>query len=446
MTARYRRRHTALACLAVALVAAACTTEDAGSGSASGDDTDLPVAEGATDSWDVEELDVDMSDLECTEDAADPDRGVTDTAVTVGSLTTESGPTTALWGDAVVGAQVRIDRANAEGGVHGRTIEHAVQVDDGLESTRAVDGARRLATRDEVFAVVPAISAMEAFADPLCEEVVPYFGWGFTSAYCNRAVAFGFNGCLTPDLDEYPSSAGPTFSALLGGDEGDGTIALVGNESASARQGMENLAGVLDDAGLEVVAELAVLPETQALTDPSPYVQEIMTAADGEAPAGVWYIADFANTSTMTQAMGAAGYEGIQFNAVGYDPRLADFDAFHGTITTLQWLPFEATDNAFIEQMTADIEEHAPDTTLGIQVAAGYISADFFIAGLEETGPDLTVDSFLETLNGGDFSYDPEGLFGGSYWPENHMIATPCGVMVRNDDGNFDMVVPLSCA
>ena len=436
----------AAAALALVLLGGACTTEssdgaggDGGDGSATAADIEVGQS-----TWDPDNVEVDMPELECEQTAEDPTRGVTDTEVRVGALATITGPTTSLWGDAVSGAKARLERANAEGGVHGRTITMVAEEDDGLESSRSIDAARRLAQNEQVFAVVPAISQVPSYADVLCEEVVPYFGWGFTPAYCNNSLGFGFNGCQVPTIGEYPSSAKVTFQPLLG--DTDKTIVLVGNETESARRGIENIAGAMEEAGFDIVAEMPVLPADQPITDPTPYVQEIMTANDGEPPAAVWYIADFSNTSTMTQAVAGAGYQGLQFNSVGYDPRLKEADMFEGTYVYLQWLPFEESDHPFVAQMIEDLEEYAPDAPHSLPTAAGYLAADMFVEALEATGPDLTVDSFLETLNGGDFTYDPEGMFGGSHWPINHVIATPCGTIVKLEDHEYSLAVPLSCA
>lgn len=187
---------------------------------------------------------------------------------------------------------------------------------------------------------------------------------------------------------------------------------------------------------------MPVLPANQPLADASPFVQDVLA----EDPSGVYLISDFSNSLAMVQALKAVGYGGRIFTAVGYDPRLAELPDFDGVYTTLQWQPFENTDNEFVQQMNADFDEYAPETPKSLPAAAGYIAADLFVAALEAAGPDLTVDSFLETLNGGDFSYDPPELFGSSYWPENHVNATPCGVIVESSGGAYELASPLACA
>jgi len=64
---------------------------------------------------------------------------------------------------------------------------------------------------------------------------------------------------------------------------------------------------------------------------------------------------------------------------------------------------------------------------------------------LEATGPDLTVERFLETAND-DFEWRAEGTVGISTWPRNHGVPVPCGALVEVSDSAFKVAVPFSCA
>jgi len=436
-----------LAALAVAaLVVGACSVEEDGgsaddgdgSGNASADEAGLTAGGG----WDDAAVTETVDDLDCGLSAPDPDRGVTDTSVRVGGLLTESGPTTALFADAELGARARFERANAEGGVHGRTIDFVGAEDDGLESSRQVDAARRLVS-DEVFAVVPLISAIPSWNDTLCEAVVPTFGWGITAEWCGTTIAFAITGCIVNPEPAYQSFGTGSIVEVLG-EEAD-TIALLGNEDESARLGVDLLSEAFERNGFETVYAENLLSPTVPVADPSPIVNDILTSNDGGQPAIVYQISDFANTSTMTQALVAAGYEGDILNAVGYDPRLATFEAFEGSYTTLQWMPFESTDVPFVEQMAADLDGYAPDTPKSLPTASGYIAADLFLAGLEATGPDLTVDSFLETLND-DWVYPTPDFKGEVRFPANHVAAVPCGTLVVLEDQEYSAASPITCS
>src|SRR5262245_28332653 len=85
---------------------------------------------GPSTGWSADGVTVDAASLECAGPAADPARGVTDTEIKVGGLVNLTSPNGSTMAGADVGAQVRFDRANDEGGVHGRTIDYVGTFDD----------------------------------------------------------------------------------------------------------------------------------------------------------------------------------------------------------------------------------------------------------------------------------------------------------------------------
>ena len=69
---------------------------------------------------------------------------------------------------------------------------------------------------------------------------------------------------------------------------------------------------------------------------------------------------------------------------------------------------------------------------------------DLFVKALEATGKDLSVETFLQTLNDG-FSYSVDGVVGKSTWPENHGKPVPCAVMTEVKDSKFVTIQDLVC-
>src|SRR5207245_1845608 len=116
--------------------------------------------------------------------------------------------------------------------------------------------------------------------------------------------------------------------------------------------------------------------------------------------------------------------------------------ALANTFTNVQFAPFEATDVPFIKQMIADMGKYEPSTHLGIPTMVGYIAADMFISALKAVGKDLTVDSFLKTLNSGSFTYGGEGYVGVSKWPFNHVAGVPCGSLVGLKNSAYYVAAP----
>ena len=76
---------------------------------------------------------------------------------------------------------------------------------------------------------------------------------------------------------------------------------------------------------------------------------------------------------------------------------------------------------------------------------AGYWSADFVVNALTKTGRNLTVDSFLKTLNGGSFAEYQQGALAESRWPLNHVTGVPCTGTALLDSGKYTQVGSLVC-
>ncbi len=80
-------------------------------------------------------------------------RGVTDNEIVLGNHTDLSGPV-AIWGvGATNGARLRFDRANDEGGIHGRKIRFIVE-DTQYQVPRSIQAVNKLINRDNIFAMV----------------------------------------------------------------------------------------------------------------------------------------------------------------------------------------------------------------------------------------------------------------------------------------------------
>lgn len=80
-------------------------------------------------------------------------RGVTDTEIVIGSQNDLSGPAGLLGTDAVNGARLRFEEANAAGGIHGRQIRFVVE-DAQYQVPRAIQATNKLINRDNIFAML----------------------------------------------------------------------------------------------------------------------------------------------------------------------------------------------------------------------------------------------------------------------------------------------------
>ena len=120
--------------------------------------------------------------------------------------------------------------------------------------------------------------------------------------------------------------------------------------------------------------------------------------------------------------LGQPGYEGILINTqVGVDPEIEG-----------------------LAHLLESVHAIKPDQQLSLALITGYLAADMFIKGLEETGEDLTVENFLATMNGG-FTYSVDGVVGESTWPDNHSKPVPCSVLTKTENAQFVPFQALQC-
>jgi branched-chain amino acid transport system substrate-binding protein len=444
------------------LVAAACGDDDDDDDTASGSgDT------GSTEASDETAATGDGSaDTTATDDTAATDdtgatggpteglRGVTDTTITVGGLSQ-----LANYAGIEEGAAARFERANAEGGVNGRTIEFLGVRDDGSDSTQNLNLTRELVESDEVFAVLPVASAnfLPQSTDYLAEQQTIFMGWGFMPGFCGD-YGFGFNGCLIGNnlgIEGYPynSSLVDTAIELAGGEGTDATgltLGIIAGDDDSGRGGNVQYEALWTARGGDVVYSEAAIPVGGA-DDYSPFVTDLSQADDGDWPDVIFVSTDFPSAIGMHASLAAAGYPGVAMNFAAYVPGLlqssADIAAaFEGSYAYTQVPPQEGG-GAAIDQILADLDAAGFDPFIGLGTSIGWYAADQFIQMLEAAGPDLggSMQGFVDAINAG-FTYaPPDGGVGEVTFPEGHTTPVPCAAVMHVVDGAYEVGVPFGC-
>ena len=91
------------------------------------------------------------------------ERAVSKTEIVLGSIQDLSGPLASLGKPIRDGLTLRVEQANAAGGVHGRQLRLRVE-DSGCDPKKAVLAADKLVSRDKVFAVVGTLGTAPARA------------------------------------------------------------------------------------------------------------------------------------------------------------------------------------------------------------------------------------------------------------------------------------------
>ncbi|MFB4281954.1 MULTISPECIES: ABC transporter substrate-binding protein [unclassified Nonomuraea] len=373
--------------------------------------------------------------------------GVTDTTIKVGGVLTKTSASGYSTKDAELGAKARFERANAEGGVHGRKIEFLGAEDDGQDAAKGDAAAKKLVQKDQVFALVPVHAPNFGGAAFLEQQGVPWFGWATGPQWCGTKTGFGYNGCLAPKQGAGSQTWwGRQMADLLGGAEGK-SVYVQTSDSSGSKYGGTTISQSFTAAGFELAGVNSGLPAAAPPPDWLPYVNKIMTS-DGGAPPDV-VVSVIAGTKFnvgLYAALKRAGYKGVLTDATSYDAAIlkdpASAQALEGVIAAPMFEPFESTAPE-IARLRQDVEKVAPGTVLTQHLAIGYWAADIFLDMLNKTGKDLTREKFLATGNGS-YLYENAG-FGKIQYPKDHSEPNGCGALVKLEGGAFQVAKSMKC-
>jgi ABC-type branched-subunit amino acid transport system substrate-binding protein len=376
--------------------------------------------------------------------------GITDSEITIAGLGPNN-PYKQFGAD--TGAKARFDAENEKGGVNGRTFNYLGWTDDGNSPDTNLQETRRLIQQEGVAALVPVITPWFLEGAEFAEQQkIPAFGWGISRGFCESRFAFGFSGCLTPPppikvasntwgglIDEYFQSQGEQQGA-----EGK-TAAVLAEDNDSGKSGVKVIAATAEAVDMKVVYEKATLPAAEGgtpVSDFSPYINDIMTSNDGEQPDVVFAVISQNNLIPFAPALDAAGFDGLQTNAVLYSPQAAGI--VNGDFVLTQFAtPEAAADTPAVQTFVDAIEATAPDEVINQPTIAGYIAADMFIAAVKKAGKNPTPASIQKAA--AKMTYGLKGFVGPTKYPKGFKAGTPCGQLAESDGTEWSVATPFQC-
>jgi len=191
-----------------------------------------------------------------------------------------------------------------------------------------------------------------------------------------------------------------------------------------------------------VAQDTSVPTPPAAVGDYTPFVTRLLSGNGGKAPDLIEMVTSVGDTAGLNKKLQALGYKGIVLGFTLYDPRLAA--AAKGSSSLVQFEPYESRTPA-TQQMVADLHAVNPTVALSQTAAAGYWSADLFVALLQKVGRNLSRESLVAAANSG-FHYGVDGGTPPVDYPAYHSIIAPCAAFVEGNGTGFDVKVPLSCA
>jgi branched-chain amino acid transport system substrate-binding protein len=350
--------------------------------------------------------------------------------------------TAANFGDADVGAKARFKRFNDSNELEGIQIDYTEFADDRQDPATATSEARRLVTQEQVFGIVPDLSAVNP--GPYFEQQhVPYVGMAFDNTYCSQEPdesiwGFGYNGCLVPtDPPVMPNNYRALYSYVkekTGKDHPTIVLFSADNESGHNTTRFQKVAA--EGAGFDVVYSEGVIPLTTS--DYTPYVQDWMTADGGDAPDAINCLISI-QCLDIWAAVKAAGFEGTFQTPLFSDLLLQPLE---GTVASAF---YNNEPNDGLRQMEEDLHALDPDAEVSATNAFAYFAADMFIQAVKQVAPDITTESVQHAL--ATQTWQIEDFVGPVTYPDSTVAPTPsCNSLLQDDGTKWSVVVPYDCS
>lgn len=392
-----RRARASLACLALAVLAAACSNSTGGSAA---------TGSGAP--------------------------GVTSTQITVGSIANVSGPLSSDFAPVVNGVQAYFSMVNAAGGVNGRKLVLAYQKDDQGSSTTDLAVAQQLVQQNHVFAVVGVGTPFFGGASYLARQGVPTFGYQVSTDWSDGPSLFADYGSY---LDYSAGAMSDAYVAKQLHATSVGVVAYGVPQSADACQAaVQGFGNFGVPVGFQDLAfGFGGDPTADVLQMKAHHVDLVFTCLD--VSGNVSFARTISQNGLSTKQVWLNGYDRTT---------LQQYAALmNGVTVEVQHVPFEAATSfpgkyPGMEQYIATMNKYQPNSTYDEVALDGWINAAQFVAGLKAVGRDLTQAKVVAAINKtSDFNGD--GLMPPVDWPHSHTGSTGpyCSAFVQAQNGKF---------
>lgn len=345
--------------------------------------------------------------------AADPQRGVRPDKVVLGSHTDLSGPL-AIWGaPATNGARLRIEEANAAGGVHGRKIEFLVE-DTAYQVPQAVRATNKLVSRDGIFAMLLGAGTSQSLASM---EITDKAGipslFPLTGA---RSMAEPLHPLhFTYFVSYYDQAAGGLKYFRKTQD-----VQTVCLQTHASDYGEEITRGVTDAAKELGMKLLMVGTHKPTETDFAGAATAIKNAGCDLAYLGT----TTKDTIALHTTLRKLGFKGTTVgNMVSYVPIVAQAGGMDGYYAVTPAMILDPKDGEPVKKRFFDAYRAKHNEAPSLQSQVGYVSADLVVRALEAAGRDLTVQrltaaleavrNYRDHFGGTTISFGPDKHFGG---------------------------------
>ncbi len=316
-------------------------------------------------------------------------KGVTDTQISVDTITSKTNPLHGRYAEIADGMQAYFNMVNSGGGIYKRKLVIGKQRDDIIGLMNRTQVQQALAS-DNAFATFVA-TLQFAGADLLQAAGQPTFGWNINAEFGDKNALFGNESALCNAKDCIGM-----FGSWLAKKAGVTKVAVIayGVNASSIACGEGTVASFKHYGVAQVVFQDFSLnfaePDlsAQVATMKSKGVQMVFTCTDRD------------ETLVLSKAMKKQGLHAIQELPNGYDPAFIKANAqyYEGSyvvpqFTALEWQPQLPEIKLFEKWMAA---EHKQIYEISV---VGWIAAYQFVLGLKLAGPEFSQQKVINALN-----------------------------------------------
>ena len=340
--------------------------------------------------------------------------GVTPTEIDVGSISTLTGPIASNFESLVPGVQAYFDYINAQGGVNGRKLVLAHNLDDGGNPSQFNQLANTLINQDHVFAVV---GVATAFFSPnlFLETGTPVYGYNVTGNWTPGQNLFAAGGSI-----QYYPGGEPENNWFMQQVHAT-NVGIVALGVAASQDSCKAFAGGLPSAGFKVgYQDLNVAYGG----DPSPDVQRMQQAGVD----AILTCMDVNSNIAMARAIKQYGYNVKQLWLNGNDqPTLDQYQSIMQNVWfSIAHVPFSYATTAaskypgLVAYLNA-MKKYEPKFVYDEVALQGWESASLFAQGVKAAGSNLTQANVVAVTNQ-ITNFTAGGLATPVNWTEEHDV------------------------
>jgi branched-chain amino acid transport system substrate-binding protein len=316
--------------------------------------------------------------------------GVTATSITVGSISTQTGPISSNFSSLIYGEKAYFDYINAAGGVNGRKINYKYPLDDGGNTTTFNQLASTLINQDHVFAVT-GVATASFTPNYFVEDKIPTYGYDVTGNWATAPNLFAAGGSVLyypPEAAEAGYVAKKTHGTKIG---------IVAYGIAASNDACKAASLGMAEAGDDVAyTDFSVnYPGSTIATDVQRMKQD-----------GVNFILscmDVLGNINMARAVQQYGLKTTQYWLNGNDQSTLNTNKslMQGIYFGTSHVPFTASTKLYpgLSLYLKEMKKYEPKYVQDEVAIQGWESAALFVAGVKAAGSNLTQANVIAQTN-----------------------------------------------